>query len=221
MYAYIDESGNSGSNLRDPHQPYFYHMALLSSYNLDLDKKFQELLREFNIHEIHASQQKNLIELYAEKLVFILGQYDIRFFLHCTEKKTFAYIKLFEAIFDSGENKYADPYIYNMDSLKLALLCYFIDSTDKLIAFDFYENCLMTSNLDSSINRFKCICSNISENIKQGKNKLINRYINNVLSGAKVFPQDLSLFSEKKNYDSPNLFDWLPIMREISIYSTT
>lgn len=72
MYAYIDESGNSGQNLQDPNQPYFYHLALLSNDNLDKEEDFQKILTKFNIQEIHGSRHGNLIELHALDLLTIL-----------------------------------------------------------------------------------------------------------------------------------------------------
>ncbi len=69
MFAFIDESGNTGSDLSNPEHPYFYHMALFSSKNLDLDLDgtVRRILTEYNIRELHAHQQSNLIENYAEE----------------------------------------------------------------------------------------------------------------------------------------------------------
>lgn len=112
MYAYIDESGNSGGNLQDPNQPFFYHMALLSNDDLDKENEFQKLLKKYNIPEIHGSRQKSIIDSYANDLLTILEKHDIHFLYHCTEKKTFAYIKLFESLFDNYENSFANGQIY-------------------------------------------------------------------------------------------------------------
>ena len=40
MYAYIDESGNTGFNLVDPAQPYFLNVAMSSP--VDFDAVFAE-----------------------------------------------------------------------------------------------------------------------------------------------------------------------------------
>lgn len=37
MFVFIDESGNSGQNMAAKDSPFFYHLALLSKYNIDLD----------------------------------------------------------------------------------------------------------------------------------------------------------------------------------------
>lgn len=219
MYAYIDESGNSGKNLKDPHQPYFYHMALVSNDNLDENINFKPILDRYNISEIHASAQSDLIESYAKDFLSILSKHDIHFFFRCTEKRTFAYIKLFEAIFDSGENKYADPGIYNNEPLKLALLHYFMKNVENSIAFEFFEKCLMAENQNDAIEKFNVICAEILKSLQKGRNDKINFYISRAIFGAKNFPQNLSIFSDTKNYDIPNLFDWMAIIRDIYFYS--
>ena len=39
MFVFIDESGNSGQNMADKDSPFFYHLALLSKYNIDYEYK--------------------------------------------------------------------------------------------------------------------------------------------------------------------------------------
>lgn len=221
MYAYIDESGNSGGNLQDPSQPFFYHMVLLSNGDLDKEKKFQELLSKYNIQEIHGSRQKQFIESFAIDLLTILEKYDIHFLYHCTEKKIFAYIKLFEALFDSDENESANKQIYKNENLKFALINYFINTIPQNIAFDFFKNCSLEINKENALNSFTKICQDIVLCLKNGKNNRINSYIETVVCGALRDPIHLSIYPEQgcKHYNLPNLFDWMNVLFRISQYA--
>lgn len=221
MYAYIDESGNSGGNLQDPSQPFFYHMVLLSNDDLDKEKEFQELLSKHNIQEIHGSRQKQFIDSYANDLLTILEKHDIHFLYHCTEKKTFAYIKLFESLFDNYENSFANGQIYKNENLKFALLNYFIDTIPQSIAFDFFKSCSLESNEDKASKNFTRICQDISSCLRNGKNSSINSYIETVIRGALLDTTNLSICSEKdyKHYNLPNLFDWMNVLLRISQYA--
>lgn len=221
MYAYIDESGNSGGNLQDPSQPFFYHMVLLSNDDLDKEKEFQELLSKHNIQEIHGSRQKQFIDSYAIDLLTILKKHDIHFLYHCTEKKIFAYIKLFEALFDNEENKSADKQIYKNEDLKFALLNYFIDTIPPNTAFDFFKSCSLEINEDKASKNFTRICQDIVLCLKKGKNNSINSYIETIIHGALLDTTNLSICSEKdyKHYNLPNLFDWMNVLLRISQYA--
>ena len=58
MYAYIDESGNTGFNLFDPDQPYFLSLAMSS--HVDFDEVFKDrvehIARLADVGHLHASQ---------------------------------------------------------------------------------------------------------------------------------------------------------------------
>ena len=220
MYAYIDESGNTGGNLQDSNQPFFYHMALLSEDNLDKEEDFQKILTKFNLQELHGSRQKNLIESYALDLLTILKKHNTHFFFHCTEKKIFAYIKLFEAIFDSAENKYSNFIIYKEKKTRFALLCYFIDTIDSNIAFDFYNKCTLEIDEEKATKNFTKICQEAFFCIKKGKVNPINSYMVNVIRGALQDTTNLSICSNRDNkkYNIPNLFDWMNLLNNISQY---
>lgn len=221
MFAYIDESGNSGGNLQDPSQPFFFHMVLLSNDDLDKENGFQELLSKHNIQEIHGSRQKHFIDSYAIDLLTILKKHNIHFLYHCTEKKIFAYIKLFEALFDSDENDSANMQIYKKRYLKFALLNYFINTIPQNIAFDFFKNCSLELNKEKALKKFTKICQDIVLCLKKGENNCINTYIETVVRGALNDTSNLSIYPEHecKHYNLPNLFDWMNVLFRISRYA--
>ena len=64
VFVYIDESGNSGQNMADKDSPFFYHLALLSKYNIDLDLngRIKKLLKSHSLDELHGAEISNLLE---------------------------------------------------------------------------------------------------------------------------------------------------------------
>jgi hypothetical protein len=58
MYAYLDESGHSGSNLFDPSQRHFYACAVISSMDLDsrYSVKFNEYAQQQGQPHLHAAE---------------------------------------------------------------------------------------------------------------------------------------------------------------------
>ena len=58
MYAFIDESGNTGFNLFDPAQPYFFNAAMSSPTDFDdvFRTRVQRIARSAGTEYLHASE---------------------------------------------------------------------------------------------------------------------------------------------------------------------
>ena len=56
MYFYVDESGNSGSNLFDPNQPRLHYGVLGCAKNLDIiaEPMLARLRKELGVKRLHA-----------------------------------------------------------------------------------------------------------------------------------------------------------------------
>lgn len=82
MFAYIDETGNSGKNIFDPEQPVFTTVALLTRHNFDLlyGKKFQALASLHGNAALHANELGvNRLEEIAGDLLDILKDEEAHF----------------------------------------------------------------------------------------------------------------------------------------------
>lgn len=57
MFAYVDETGNTGKNIFDPDQPDFFTGALITKTNFDVlhGKTLQSISKRAGVAALHAS----------------------------------------------------------------------------------------------------------------------------------------------------------------------
>lgn len=128
MFAYIDESGNTGLNLFDPDQPYFVTVAMSSP--VDFDAVFRDHLTTIVCQTgktyLHASEMgMQGVEAVAKQVTEIIDASGVRFHFYVADKADIAVMKFFDAIFDPGENPAAPPFSYPIRVLRLVLLLKF------------------------------------------------------------------------------------------------
>ena len=90
MYAYIDETGNTGKNIFDKEQPLFLTAALISKVNFDFLERdnFLRIAERFGKNALHANELgESAVESYASDLLSILEHRDCRFFISRVEKR--------------------------------------------------------------------------------------------------------------------------------------
>lgn len=125
MYAYVDETGNTGTNIFDPEQPIFITAALITKQNFDLVHKY-ELARIAGIvgeNELHANIiGLDRVEQVAEELLALFKRCDAKFFVSRIEKRYLAATKLVDTLFDSFENKAVPWHVYNVRPMRLLLV---------------------------------------------------------------------------------------------------
>lgn len=125
MYAYIDETGNTGGNIFDENQPDFVTAALLTKSNFDLlhKNRIKKLAQMVGDVELHGNEYGlGKIELIADGLLKIFKTANARFFIARAEKKYIAVSKLFDTLFDSFENKAVPWHVYNFRHFRLLLV---------------------------------------------------------------------------------------------------
>ena len=125
LFAYVDETGNTGHNLFDEAQPDFFTAALVTKGDFHIQYRLK-ILELANIHKSNAlhGQQLGLgrIEAIAFKLLEILVSAGGTFFMSRVEKKYLLCTKIFDSIFDSGENPAVAWHHYNVRSSRLILV---------------------------------------------------------------------------------------------------
>jgi hypothetical protein len=125
LFAYIDESGHTGSNLFDDAQPTFYYGALACRHDFDLvhGAAVNGLAERAGKSSLHGAELGHeLVEAIAPALVHVVLQADARFFLSKIKKLDLAAIKLFDTVFDPAENVAVPWQAYNMVALRNILL---------------------------------------------------------------------------------------------------
>ncbi|CAI8786584.1 conserved protein of unknown function [Methylocaldum szegediense] len=125
MYAYVDETGNTGPNIFDPEQPVFMTAALITKTNFDLvhKKEVARIARIVGETELHANVIGiDRIEQVAGELLALFKRSDARFFVSRIEKRYLAATKFVDTLFDSFENKAVPWHVYNMRPMRLLLV---------------------------------------------------------------------------------------------------
>jgi hypothetical protein len=107
MYFYIDESGNTGNNLFDAHQPRLSYGLLSSVTNADAlcTSLHARALRHIKAKRIHANELGvgGLTEI-APLLLEMQKKMGFAFDYYFVDKPAYALIAFFEAVFDAGLN---------------------------------------------------------------------------------------------------------------------
>ncbi|WP_430735506.1 DUF3800 domain-containing protein [Halodesulfovibrio aestuarii] len=220
MFCYIDESGNSGNNLFDENQPFYYSLSI--STPVDFNKIFasniQTLCKKIKIDELHANEigltQLNLI---AKDLLKVLQKSRATFQFCILEKKYLAATKLFDTLFDPGENPAAPIMGYNYYALRMLLcikLCHILDEETALL---FWKNCLM-SREEKASQSFQKVCEVLLANVSLIPDERFQQIFTDVLTFAIKHPKDITYFTSKKKDTldhSPNFVAFTSVLQLI------
>lgn len=124
MYFHIDESGNTGNNLFDSNQPLLTYGMVSSRTNVDAlgIPLHRAMTSKLGVPALHASQLgMGRLEAIASHLHALHRKMEFEFGIYVIEKRTYAIVRLFEAIFDAGLNK-AVPWAYYWTPLRFHLI---------------------------------------------------------------------------------------------------
>lgn len=143
MYAYVDETGNTGNQLFDPEQPVFVTAAMMTKTNFDAVRKgdLKAIAARVGERALHANELGiNRIEEIADDLLRIIKRADARFFVSRIEKRYLAAAKVFDTYFDAGENLAVPWHAYWIRPLRLVLMfkvaTYILDEEIARIVWD-------------------------------------------------------------------------------------
>ncbi|MER9528525.1 DUF3800 domain-containing protein [Mesorhizobium sp. M0309] len=124
MWAYVDETGNTGNNLFDPEQPLFITAAFMTKSNFDLVERasIAAIAKKVDSAALHANVLGVArIEEIAADLHKVLKRADPRFFLSRLEKLYLSATKVVDTFFDQGENHAVPWHVYWLRPMRLML----------------------------------------------------------------------------------------------------
>jgi hypothetical protein len=122
MFAFIDESGNTGPNMFDPDQPVFYSVAAISRKDLDIEyaPAFTRLAHENGFQTLHANVMGiRILENVIPEIQRMVKRDNVRFFLGRINKRDLVLTKLADTILDPSENRAVAWQVYNIKMLRL------------------------------------------------------------------------------------------------------
>lgn len=211
IFAYTDESGNSGHNILDHDQPFFYTGTLMTHIDLDLvsDKTISNCLNRINSQpgekkmftELHGSELGyRRIELIAHRLHNLIIKYDCRFLFTRVEKRHVARLKFYDTVFDSGLNHAVSPVHYSNRFLRLldaSAFAYCLGDDGAYQFWDVYGN----SDLDGFCKLLQELLSSVEQKIYDPRARQL---LTDAIGWAIKYPQEL-FFKEKHDLNAPNM----------------
>lgn len=112
LFAYTDESGNTGHNLFDPRQPYFWTGTLLTHSDIDTTSwaQHESWTATLGVNELHGNELGiGRINKIAESVLSFLETQQAQFVFTQIEKRYHAAARFSFIILDSDYNKAVSP----------------------------------------------------------------------------------------------------------------
>lgn len=134
MFAFIDESGNTGPNLFDSAQPHFYSAAVISRQDLDLTltAEFRKLAKGIGFASLHAAEiGARGLDLIIPEIQRLIDRDEVCFFFGTIRKPDLVLMKLADTLLDSAENRAVPRHIYNIRAMRLATVLHLSLVTDE------------------------------------------------------------------------------------------
>ncbi len=218
MFFHIDESGNTGNNLFDPNQPKLSYGLLYSLKNVDAIgvNIHAQILKKLDIDSIHANvlgvgrltEVADLLALLQEKMKFEFDYYFI-------EKKTFALVLFFDAVFDAGINEAVKWDMY-WTPLRYPIIHQLSTLFDESLLKEAWE--LSTSrNIENCSER---IMQLLSELLVRTRKNIMDTRFKEIISDSLKFgianPQALDFGTPDKKMVSPNAVGFQFIVKAIA-----
>ena len=210
MYAYIDETGNTGENLFDSQQPVFMSASLITKTNFDIlyKNKIKKLAKQNGAETIHANRLGMAkINLIAEDLLKALKASDARFYIARAEKITIVLTKLVDTIFGSGENLAVPWHVYTHKFLRLLLVMKMSYIVNIDILSEFWK-CLMEKNKEKSYEQFIYVLSLIAPRVRKIPDKRSRTIITEAIDWAIKNSEEIIIHSHgsiERNGHLPNI----------------
>ena len=167
MFAFLDETGNTGRNLLDEAQPDFFTAALVTRGNFDLvyPEAVRRIAGSLGVQTLHGKELRlDKVEKIAPDLRRLFKKADARFFVSRVEKRYLLATKIFDTLFDSGENAAVAWHNYNIRPLKIMFAFKLATLVTEDIGQRFWD-CLLEKN-EAKVNAaLPGICESLLERI--------------------------------------------------------
>ncbi len=200
MYAYIDETGNTGSNIFDLEQPIFITAALITKTNFDIiyKKEIKKISKIIGEDEIHANViGADRVEEIAEPLLKLFKKCDARFFVSRIEKKYLATTKFVDTLFDSFENKAVPWHVYNMRPMRLLLVFKIASILTEDTAKKFWSS-ILERKKSKAYEIFLESLADLESNISELPDKRSRQLISEAIQWASENPESIYIHNNSK-----------------------
>lgn len=194
MFVYIDESGNSGTHLFDPSQPYFYSLAMTCSVDFDIvsQRRMKHVRELLGCDELHANDLGlSRICSISNDLIKIAKKYRLKFNYVVVEKTYVSLVRLFDCIFDSHDNPSVPWTSYNIGAFRDLLLVQFAQIVEDKVIIDFWNGCMMEKNRANATSSFLSICKRLASSLDEIQDKRAREIVSNAIDWAGKYPDEI------------------------------
>ncbi|WP_062233608.1 DUF3800 domain-containing protein [Aureimonas sp. N4] len=201
IHAYVDETGNTGANIFDEAQPDYFTAALVLRGDFDAvhGKALRAIAAKIGAEGIHANELGvGRIEQIAPDLIRLLIDANAHFFLSRVEKQYLLATKLFDSLFDSGENAAVPWHCYNVRFLRLALTYKVSRMIDVETARLFWD-CLCEPRPQRVQAMIPEICTGLLQHIDRVVDARSREIITEALEWARDHPEAIQMHVSSKS----------------------
>lgn len=200
MFAYVDETGNTGARLLDWDQPLFITAAFMT--RSDFERRFGEEVREIakslGFDELHAAQLGvGRLENVAPDLLKVIRKAGPAFSLARVEKAYVLATKVFDTLFDSFENKAVPWHVYNVPPLRMTMLFKVAYLLDEQIAEAFLD-ALLDPVDQRALEKMAGVCRQIAANVDLLPDQRSKEIIGDAMTWAAQHPECLHFVHSDK-----------------------
>ncbi|HEY6466067.1 MAG TPA: DUF3800 domain-containing protein [Candidatus Acidoferrales bacterium] len=200
LYAYVDETGNTGHNLFDEAQPDFFTAALITKGNFDdgHGKAALALTGSLGVDSLHGKELGvERIEKIADGFLALLSTAQAHFFISRVEKKYLLASKLFDSFFDSGENAGVAWHHYNLRPMRLLLVFKLALAIDLETARLFWQ-CILEPNETKAYEMLPGICARLHGNLLEVPDHKSREILGEGLEWARLHPRAIQIHTDRK-----------------------
>lgn len=200
LYAYVDETGNTGHNLFDEAQPDFFTAALITKGNFDARYREAalELTGTLGVESLHGKELGlGRIEAIGDEFLALLKKSRASFFVSRVEKRYLLASKLFDSLFDSGENAAVAWHHYNVRPFRLLLAFKLALIVDMETAQLFWK-CILEPNEKKAYELLPLICARLHGNLLRVPDERSREILGEGLEWARTHPESIQIHTDRK-----------------------
>jgi hypothetical protein len=200
LYAFVDETGNTGHNLFDEAQPDFFTAALITKGNFDdyYGDQAQALARTLGAESLHGKELGlGRIEAIGDEFLSLLERAEADFFISRVEKRYLLATKVFDSLFDSGENAAVGWHHYNVRPLRL-MLAFKVAMLIDLETARLFWDCILEPNEKKAYELLPEVCARLHGNLLEIPDERSRQIVKEGLEWALQHPESIQIHTDRK-----------------------
>lgn len=224
IYAFIDETGNTGHNLFDEAQPDFFTAALITKGDFDVYHREAALAltNKLGVESLHGKELGlGKIESIAGDFLSLLRRSKADFFVSRVEKRYLLASKMFDSLFDSGENAAVSWFHYNARPFRI-ILAFKLAATADLEIGKLFWQCILEPNEKKAYEMLPGICARLHGNLLRVPDARSREILGEGLEWARLHPEAIQIHTDRKlsrQGHFPNLVAFTNLLEGLEIYS--